>query len=110
MAVQLQNDGDICLEDIESRVQVEDPETLKLNTSKEFYILKVQDLYSYQIPGFTVLTVLLRRVRVQIIKDDGSMELLDCLLNEEIVAQARPPTAITVTESCTIKVGTLRIY
>lgn len=76
-------------------------ETLNLDS---LYVLKLEDCYSFKVPGFEVLTVKLRRARVQRVADDGSANLIECLINDNIASKLRPPIAITPLDCCYIKV------
>lgn len=73
-------------------------------TETELYVLTLEDHYSYKVPGFSVLTVKLRRARVQIVAGDGSAKLVQCLVNNDIASKLHPPTTIRPIDSCCIKV------
>ena len=68
------------------------------------YIVKFGSLYTYTIPGFSVITVKLRHAKVQWVSNDGGVKLVDAFVNEEMAPQMHPPTCVEVIESCFVKV------
>ena len=68
------------------------------------YIVKFGSIYTYTIPGFSVITVKLRHTKVQGVSNDGEVKLVDAFVNEEMTPQMHPPTCVEVIESCFVKV------
>ena len=67
-------------------------------------IVKFGSIYTYKIPGFSVITVKLRHAKVQRVSSDGEVSLVDAFINDEITPQIHLPTSVEVTESCFVKV------
>ncbi len=63
------------------------------------------DIFKYTIPEFSVITVKLRRVKVQrTCGSEREVRLFDVFLNVEADIEIHPPACIEVIESCVVQV------
>lgn len=74
-------------------------------------VLECGEVYSYTIPGFSVITVSLRRLRYQCIMPDQSIKVVDGFVRDDPSLQRVYPAEMMVEMSCEnaciVKVGRL---
>ena len=68
-------------------------------------VLKVKDLYCYQIPSFSVLSVSLRHAVVQMHKSDDTLELCDVFFKEDKSLMVPTPVCLEPLQTCYVDVS-----
>ena len=71
-------------------------------------ILECKERYSYRIPSFSVITVVLRRIKYEVVLPNGDANILDGFMRDDPSLQRVFPTKVSIEDTfdaaCTIEV------
>lgn len=71
----------------------------------ELCVLKFGEVYEYTIPSFSVITVPLRHAEVQIVDENGDVQLMKFFFKDNSTLGVPLPSKLKVTDACIVEVS-----